>query len=275
MRKLFGGWHISWPQVLVFAACAGVYTGLINQLPAVADTSLTDIVVTYECWVLFAAIVALNCETVLEAALKTFVFFAISQPLVFAVELPVIGFAAARSYLASWLVPIALTLPGGAVAWLMGRNRWYSSLIAAVGVAFLGMLAATHLLSCLANPPRHLLSALFCVALAAVFVALFVRPAAAKAVVGVLGIVALAGTLFVGAQRSVEVTTEIPEGTWQVLLQNEDGVSVTASDGTLTYECSGIGLSSNIITLTNDEGETLVFDFSVDASGAAQLVERE
>ena len=42
---------MTWKSVLLFAFCAGVYTGLINQVPFLKNTSFTDIAVSYEVWI--------------------------------------------------------------------------------------------------------------------------------------------------------------------------------------------------------------------------------
>ena len=50
--------------------------------------SFRQIAVTFEAWIVLAIIVVVNCDTPLEAACKTFVYFLISQPLVYLVQVP-------------------------------------------------------------------------------------------------------------------------------------------------------------------------------------------
>ena len=88
IKKLFGGINLTWPKLIIFAVAAGVYTGLINQVPFLLDTSLRDIAIMYECWVLFGIIIIMNSKSALDSALKCFVFFLISQPLVYLTEVP-------------------------------------------------------------------------------------------------------------------------------------------------------------------------------------------
>ena len=80
IRKLFFETKMTWPRVLLFAAATAVVTAVLLLIPATAHTSLSYIGVTMDCWFLFALIVALNCDTMLEAGLKTFVFFLIIPP---------------------------------------------------------------------------------------------------------------------------------------------------------------------------------------------------
>ena len=78
--KIFGGLKMTWPVVIVYSVLIGLYTAVVAAL--VPDgNSFHDIAVTFEAWILLALIVVLNCKKPLEAALKTFVFFLISQQL--------------------------------------------------------------------------------------------------------------------------------------------------------------------------------------------------
>lgn len=90
LQKLFGGINLTWPKLIAFAVIMGIYTALMAML--VPDgNSFHDIVVTMEWWVLPAILIIVNCKKPLEAALKTFVFFLISQPLVYLIQVPFNG----------------------------------------------------------------------------------------------------------------------------------------------------------------------------------------
>ena len=94
MKKLsaaFGSLPMTWPVVCVSAAIIGVYVGVINQIPILYDTSFRDIAVSYEWWVLFAVLIVSNCKSAREAGMKCLVFFLISQPIIYLVELPMLG----------------------------------------------------------------------------------------------------------------------------------------------------------------------------------------
>ena len=91
MKKLsaaFGTLPMTWPVVCAFAAIIGIYVGIINQIPILYDTSFRDIAVTYEWWVLFALLIVSNCKSAREAGMKCLVFFLISQPIIYLIELP-------------------------------------------------------------------------------------------------------------------------------------------------------------------------------------------
>ena len=88
IKKLFGEVNMTWPKVIIFAVVTAIYTALINQVPFLKDTSFRDIAISFECWILFAIIIIVNSKSGLDSALKTFVFFLISQPLIYLIEVP-------------------------------------------------------------------------------------------------------------------------------------------------------------------------------------------
>ena len=100
LRKCFGGIDMTWPKVLIFAVISAVYTAAVNLIPALSDTSLQDIAINPECWLLFAVFIIMNCGTWKEASLKCFVFFLVSQPLIYLIEVPFnsMGWGVFRNY---------------------------------------------------------------------------------------------------------------------------------------------------------------------------------
>ena len=165
MRKLFGGIELTWRKLIIFAIVAGIYTGIMAVLPITTDTSFADISISFEWWVLFAVIIIMNCHSAKEAALKCFVFFLISQPLVYLVEVPFSsdGWSLFRYY-PSWFLWTLLTLPMAFVGYYMKAEKWYSVLILAAGLLFVGFHYEGFLHNTLTYFPNHVLSAVFCVA---------------------------------------------------------------------------------------------------------------
>ena len=82
MKKLFGQLNLTWPKLVIFAVIAGVWTGAMAALPFTKDTSFADISISFEWWVLFGILIIVNSQSPVDSALKCFVFFLISQPLV-------------------------------------------------------------------------------------------------------------------------------------------------------------------------------------------------
>ncbi len=165
LRKLFGGLKMSWPATVLFALGAGVYAGIMASIPALQQTSLHDIAVSYEWWVVFAFIIASNCEKGWESALKTFVFFLISQPVIFGVEVvlgSVTPYMAWYYYSTIWGPATLVTLPGGFIAHLITKQNALGCIILGLGCAIEGLMCVSYALRMVSNPPYHLLTAVFC-----------------------------------------------------------------------------------------------------------------
>ena len=172
MKKIsaaFGGLPMTWPIVCGFAVIIGVYVGIINQIPILHDTSFQDIAVTLEWWVLFAVLIVSNCKSAWEAGLKCLVFFLISQPVIFLVELPTIGLDKALYYYTGIWLPISLlTLPGGAIAFLAKWQNVLGAAILGVGNTIVALMGVSYFQQILKVFPRHLLTVASCAAIVAV-----------------------------------------------------------------------------------------------------------
>ena len=136
LENLFGKLNMSWLRVLLFAVAAGVYTGIVLVIPVLKDTSFQDIGIYFEWWVIFAVIIVVNCRKNLEAMIKCFVFFLISQPVVFAVEV-LVGYLdlerALYYYTQIWLPVTLLTLPGGFLAFYCSRQNAFGAAVLGLG----------------------------------------------------------------------------------------------------------------------------------------------
>lgn len=158
---------MTWPHVIIFAVIAGVYTGLINQVPFLYDTSFRDIATYPEWWALFGFIIATNGKSGLDSALKAFVFFLISQPMVYLVELPSLGFELAWSYwTTTWLPMTFLTFPAGFIAYYATRqNALGAAIVGLVNLVF--VVCLVHYVTSISYSPlpHHVLSMIACVAM--------------------------------------------------------------------------------------------------------------
>lgn len=165
MRKLFGEVSMSWPVVIVFALAAGFVTGIITLIPALEPTSFHDIAVSFEWWVVFAFVIACNCQKNWECALKTFVFFLISQPLVYLVQViaGTLDTSLALTYYSSiWGPATLLTLPGGFIAFYIQKQNVLGAVILGLGCAIEGLMGASYAAQLVSNPPYHLLTVIVC-----------------------------------------------------------------------------------------------------------------
>ena len=165
--KLFGGIPMTWPKLIIFAVAAAIYTAAMLILTP-AESSFHDIGVTFECWILFAVFIMLNCKSPLDSALKTFVFFLVSQPLIYLLQVPFYeGGFKIFMYYEYWFKWTLLTFPMALLGWFIGKRKWYSLLILSPafvflvfsGFGFLNYRDATSYAF-----PNHLLSGIFCLA---------------------------------------------------------------------------------------------------------------
>ena len=88
MKKLFGGIDLTWKKVIIGAVVAGVFTALMALIKPLEFTSFNTITVSFEYWILIGIIIIMNSKSNLDSALKCFVFFLISQPLVYLIQVP-------------------------------------------------------------------------------------------------------------------------------------------------------------------------------------------
>lgn len=162
IKEIFGGLNITWPRLIISSIIIGVYTALMAML--VPDgNSFHDIAATLEWWILFAVIIIVNSKKPLEAALKTFVFFLISQPLVYLLQVPFswMGWQIFQYY-PYWFIITLLTFPGAYIGWYIKKNEWYSGVILSIATCLLAMTGIQYIRSLAENPPNHLLTVAFC-----------------------------------------------------------------------------------------------------------------
>lgn len=167
MKCIFEKLRMRWAAVVLFAAAAGIYTGAVMCFDILKETSFQDIGISYEWWVIFAVIVVVNCDKSWEAMLKCFVFFLISQPLVFAIQIllgtlePDMGWYYYRSI---WLPATFLTLPGGLIAHYCKKQNVLGAVILGIGNTIQAVLGVHYFAQMVRSFPHHLLSCAVCIA---------------------------------------------------------------------------------------------------------------
>ena len=163
--KLFGGLKMSWLNVILFAVATAVYTSAMMIFVRPIDLSFRDIGATFEWWIFFAIIIMTNCKKPLESALKTFVFFLISQPLIYLFQVPFseMGWGL-FGYYRTWFIWTLLTFPMAFVGWYLKKRNWISVLILSPMLLLLALHGITFIQATIKNPPYHLLSGIFCFA---------------------------------------------------------------------------------------------------------------
>lgn len=165
MKKLFGGIDLTWKKLIIFAILAGAYTALMAIVPIFKYTSFETIAITFEVWILFGLIIVMNSKSNKDSALKCFVFFLISQPIIYLLQVPFSwqGWGLFRYY-GYWFIWTILCLPMGYIGYYMKKDKWWGylillPLILLTAYSYMGYLS-DFLFSC----PKYILICLFCIA---------------------------------------------------------------------------------------------------------------
>lgn len=161
--KVYGGLPMGWPVVILYAVGTALLTTAFLLIPIFENTSFYRVGVTFEAWVFFAVIIMANCKKPLESALKTFVFFLISQPLIYLLQVPFsqMGWGLFMYY-RYWFMWTLLTFPMAFVGWYIKKRNWLSLLILLPVVGFLTFTYADAFLFAAKHFPYMLITALFC-----------------------------------------------------------------------------------------------------------------
>lgn len=161
--KVYGGLPMSWPVVILYAVGAALLATAFLLIPIFENTSFYRVGVTFEAWIFFAVIIMANCKKPLESALKTFVFFLISQPLIYLMQVPFswLGWGLFAFY-RHWFLWTLLTFPMAFVGWYIKKRNWLSLLILTPVIGYLTFTCANAFLFAAKHFPYMLITALFC-----------------------------------------------------------------------------------------------------------------
>ena len=255
--KLFGGLTMSWPKVILFAVCTAVLTAVFLIVPVFSNTSFHYMGETPEAWILFAIIIIVNCKKPLEAALKTFVFFLISQPLIYLLQVPFseLGFGLFRYY-RYWFILTVLTFPGAFIAWFIKKKNWISWIILMPVVIFL----TSYYISCFrftfAHFPYQLIRALFCLIQVLLYLYAFTSNLVQKILGFAAPVAVMAVLLLARPQVSLNATMFLPDDpvlteNAVITVENADlaalSIEETGADSMIRIQGSKYGTTSFVI----------------------------
>ena len=165
MKKLFGGIDLTWKKLIIFSIISGVFTALMAIIPQLRYTSFISITTTFEVWVLFGIIIIMNSKSNKDAALKCFVFFLISQPLVYLLQVPFshLGWQI-FVYYKYWFFLTILCLPMGFIGYYMKKDKWWGYLILLPMILLVTISYSDYLSKFIFSYPKYILISLFCIA---------------------------------------------------------------------------------------------------------------
>ena len=171
MKKIFGGINLTWKKLILFAIITGLYTAIMALIPITKETSFRDIAIYFEWWILFGIIIICNSKTPLDSALKCFVFFLISQPLIYLIQVPFSHMGWKLFYYYKyWFIWTIACFPMGYVGYYIKKNNILSVLILLPMLLLLAYLGLGYLSAVVENFPHHLLSFIFCFTLIIVLI---------------------------------------------------------------------------------------------------------
>lgn len=157
---------MTWKGVILFAIIAGVYTGLIMLPPQLKETSLQDIGINLEWWVIFAMIIVVNCKKNWQAMLKTFVFFLISQPIIYGIQILLGDLTldmACYYYRMTWLPWTIAVLPMAFIAFYSKKDNILGVIILALANTIQLVEGIIYFLKAAGDFPHHIISAIICI----------------------------------------------------------------------------------------------------------------
>ena len=274
-KKLFFDMHMTWLKVIIFAVIAGVYTGVIMQIGVLDGSSFQDIGVSYEWWVLFAVIIAMNCEKPLESGLKIFAFFLISQPLVYLTMWPEYH-RFPWEYYRFWGIMTVLTLPGGFIAWYVKKKNVLSALILSVACVFLAYHGVDYLRRMLYDFPHHLLTILFCFAVVVLFILVLLPRKRERLIAGGVTLAAtavFAAIVLLGSPKSFAGYPIENAQDYTFTVENSKIVSVEPTEDGIDITAKGYG--STVITATAEDGTAVTYEVTVQRNGLITIEETD
>lgn len=165
LRKLFFGLNITYKTIIIGSIIIGFFAAVFLIIPITIHSSFGNIGTYLEFWLFSALIIICNSKKPLEAGLKTFVYFLISQPLIYLFQVPFsfLGWGLFKFY-PQWFVITLFTLPGGFIAYYIKKDNIFSALMVAVAVLFFGVSTVEFGYLCIKSFPRNLITTLFCLA---------------------------------------------------------------------------------------------------------------
>lgn len=272
-KKIFGGTEMSWKLLLIYSVITGAAVGLLNCVPFLEGTSLTAPAVSFEYWFVAAIFVIVNCKNSKEAMLKTFIFFLISQPLIYLVEVPFkeAGWGLFQYY-KYWALITLLTIPGAWIAYQIKKDNVLSAVILSVATGYLCGTGIGAIKEVINEFPYGILTIVFCFAFAFILIQTILQKKNTRiigwvcsVVIAIIFVVVIAitgsshstGTVIDSSHQWEIVSTDTDakleenylmvstkkDGTYHVVLKNENGETVeyiaVFDNGSMTISESG------------------------------------
>ena len=253
--RLFGGINMTWPNVIILAVLSAVATAVFLTVPFFKNTSFERTGVTFEFWIFLAILIIANCKKALEAAFKTFVFFLVSQPLIYLFQVPFswMGWTIFKYY-PLWFLITLLTFPGALIGWFITKRNILSAFILAPVNAFLLYTAYIAVRTCVASFPRLIVTAAFCVLQVILYTHAFMPKIRQKMIGFLIPLVVAAAIAVIGFVTPVKALVTVPgRETFS------DSASIEVEDESVADVKFADRISARVSIYGKKPGETVFF----------------
>lgn len=201
------------PKVLILAVCSAVITAVFLTVPIFKGTSFERMGTYLEAWIFLAVIIMPNCKSALDSAIKTFLFFLVSQPLIYLFQVPFSDMGwKLFGYYRTWFIWTLLTFPMAFAGWYIKKRNWLSTVIITPAAAFLAVIGACSLYETVTEPPRLLVTGVLCTAHSVIYIYTFAGSRAQKLTASAVCIAAaICGVILL---QNVDISGDsiLPEG---------------------------------------------------------------
>ena len=251
--KLYGGIRLTWPGVILYAVGTAILTTIFLVVPIFQGTSFVRMGETLEAWIFFAVILIANSKTPLESATKTFVFFLISQPLIYLFQVPFSwqGWGLFQYY-KFWFIVTLLTFPAAYLGWYIQKKNWLSLLILMPVLFLLAYLCEDGIKHVIHQFPYLLIMVVFCIAQIFLYLYTFTRKISQKLVGALVPIAIIAVMMLIPKNVEFFSSQFLPDD--PVLTEN---AVVTVEDtGVAEIAVSGTGEESTVLIHAHAYGST-------------------
>ena len=251
--KLYGGINITWLGVILYAVGTAVLTTIFLVVPIFKDTSFMRMGETFEAWIFFAVIIIANAKSPLDSALKTFVFFLISQPLIYLLQVPFSwqGWGLFQYY-KYWFILTLCTFPAAYIGWYIRKKNWLSLLILMPMIVLLAITCEGGLKHVIHQFPNLLIMVVFCILQVFLYLYAFTEKISQKIVGALVPIAIVAVMLLLPKNVDFSSSQFLPDN--PVLTENAE---VTVDNtGIADISVSGTGEDSTVLIQAHAYGDT-------------------
>ena len=251
--KLFGGIDMKWWKVIVFAVATAVVTFIFLVFPIFLNTSFIRMGETFEAWILFAVIIMSNCKKPLESAVKTFVFFLVSQPLIYLFQVPFSDMGwGLFGYYRYWFFWTILTFPLAYAGWYIRKKNWLSLLLLFPVIVYLTLTYVSSFQFTFKHFPYRLVTALFCLAQVIAYLYVFTPKLWQRLVGFFVPLAAMVILTLATPGVQMQATTFLPDDP----VLTDSAVATSGDSDIAVVTVTGTGKDSMVTITANNYGLT-------------------